>query len=750
MSVQELHRDSGGLKAGSPPMMRMPPRAAKTRGSIGQWEGRKVFPGRAVSDGSSGQGGLSGAADLFRETLDQARREGRTYLMEHESKEILAAAGIATTGYLVARSADEAAEMARVVGYPVALKIVSPDVVHKSDSGGVRLKLTHPDAVRAAYGEMVAAYRFQHIVGVSVQPMAAPGVEAIVGVTRDPSFGPVLMFGLGGIFVEVIKDVTFRVLPVTARDVDEMLGEIKGYPILAGFRGKKVDLPALKALLLRISDLVMACPEIAEIDLNPLFLYAAGNVVVDARMFVGEPLPRTTAVPAADLQDFFYPKSIAVLGASGVPGKLGYNVLSNLMTHGFSGRLYPINPKHPEVQGLKAYASIEAVPEAVDVAIVIVPAKDALAAIETCCAKGVRFIVVESAGFAETGEQGETIQARIHEVVQQGGCRILGPNCSGVINTHHRMVQSIGPVAGLGAGNIGLIAQAGVYAAGILTGLRQVMDFGIVATIGNKMDIDETDVLEFLGSDEHIDVIALYMEDVRSGRRFIDAARAVTATKPVVVLKSGRTEAGKRAVNSHTASLAGNDAVNDAAFRQGGIIRARDNEHLFGLMKAFAKQPLPEGDGVLVVTYTGSLGVAATDTLCLSGLRLAELEPSLKTRLMKIMPGYVKTLNPVDYSFSMDPEQVRKTLAIGGGSADVSAFIVVIQGEILGSFIDALQGMDLQGKPVLACVACKEFMMADVIAMENAGIPVYSTVEMAAEVLAAMRRYRRYRETLRP
>jgi acetate---CoA ligase (ADP-forming) len=163
-------------------------------------------------------------------------------------------------------------------------------------------------------------------------------------------------------------------------------------------------------------------------------------------------------------------------------------------------------------------------------------------------------------------------------------------------------------------------------------------------------------------------------------------------------------------------------------------------------MKAFAKQPLPPSDGMLVVTYTGSLGVAATDTLYLNGLRLADLEPELKTRLLRILPDYVKTVNPVDYSFSMDPDQLKKTIEIGVESEDVGGFIVVIQGEILGSFVDSLKKIDYQGKPILACVACKEFMMDDVIRMEQAGIPVYSTVEMASEALAAMRRYRLYKE----
>ena len=686
-------------------------------------------------------------AEALREILEPARRENRSYLMEHESKEILAGMGIATTGDLVAGSEDEAAEMAHRVGYPVVLKIASPDVVHKSDSGGVRLNLRHPEEVRKAYREILGAYRFQHVIGVSVQRMAAPGLEAIIGVTRDPNFGPVLMFGLGGIFVEVLKDVTFRVLPVTERDVEEMIREIKGYPLLKGHRGKSADLESLQRLLLQVSALVTTFPEIRELDLNPVFLYEKGCTVVDARMFIDEtPVGDTAAVPAGDLKKFFYPQSIAVLGASGTKGKLGYNVLWNLLNHGFKGQIYPINPKSAEIQGVKAYPTIAAVPGKVDVAIVIVPAEAVPAAIEGCCAGGVRFIVVEAAGFAETGEEGKRVQARIKEVIRTHGCRILGPNCSGVINTHHRMVQSIGLIEELGKGNIGLIAQAGVYAAGILTGLRNVMDFGIVATIGNKMDISETDILAFLGDDRHIDVIAMYMEDVTSGRRFIDVARAVTKKKPIIALKSGRTEAGKKAVSSHTASLAGNDEINDAAFRQSGIIRARDNEHLFGLMKAFAKQPLPQGDGMLVVTYTGSLGVAATDTLCLNGLRLADLEPELKVRLQRIIPDYVKTLNPVDYSFSMDPEQLRRTIEIGVESADVSGFIAVIQGEILGSFVDVLKKIDMQGKPIVACVACKEFMMADVIRMERAGIPVYSTVEMACEALAAMRRYRIYRE----
>lgn len=681
--------------------------------------------------------------DELAEIIHQAVRDNRSYLMEHESKEILEGAGIATTGYLVARSEDEALALCEKIGFPVVMKIVSPDVVHKSDAGGVRLNLQSADEVRKAYRGMMDTFKYQHIEGITIQRMAAPGIEAIIGVTRDPSFGPLIMFGLGGVFVEVLRDVSFRILPITEKDAAEMIEEIRGSDILKGYRGRPVDLKSLQQLLLKISRLIDENPEIHELDLNPLFLYSEGYIAVDARMFVREPAQTegTTATGAKSLHDFFYPKSIAVIGASDVKGKLGANVFCNLVGHGYPGKLYPINPGKETVMGVRAYKSILDVPDPVDLAIVIVPAKAAEAAIADCCTKGVRFVVVEAAGFAESGQEGKEAQARIEAVIRKHGCRVLGPNCSGVINTHHNMVQSIGLLGDLKKGNVGMVAQAGVYAAGILTGLSNVLDFGIVATIGNKMDINETDILEYLSDDDHISVIVMYMEDIRSGKRFVDVASRAAVRKPVVVLKSGRTEAGKKAVSSHTASLAGNDEVNNAAFKQSGVIRARDNEHLFALTRAFSKQPIPKGNGVMVITYTGSLGVAATDMLYLSGMRLAELEPYFQQRLKNALPDYASVGNPIDCSFSMTPEQVKKLIEIGVESGDVQSFIVVIQGEILGSFVDVMKSVDYKDKPAACVVACKEFMIHDVVKMEQAGFPVYSTAEMAAEVLGQMYAY---------
>lgn len=679
----------------------------------------------------------------LKDILHQAVRENRSYLMEHESKEILEGIGIATTGYLVARSEDEALAMSEKIGFPVVLKIVSPDVVHKTDAGGVKLNLGTAKDVRKAYHEILDTFRYQHIAGVAVQRMARQGIEAIIGVTRDPSFGPLIMFGLGGVFVEVLRDVSFRILPITENDAAGMIEEIRGYALLKGYRGHAVDLSALQQLLLKISRLVMENPEIAELDLNPLFLYPDGYITVDARMFVSEPTLNENRTPAGSdsLRDFFYPNSIAVIGASDAPGKLGYNVFCNLLNHHFPGKLYPINPGKKAVLGIKAYKSILDVEDSVDLAIIIVPARAVVHAIEDCCQKGIRYAVIEAAGFAESGEEGKQAQAKIEKTIREKGLRVLGPNCSGVINTHHNMVQSIGLLGDLKKGNVGMIAQAGVYAAGILTGLSNVLDFGIVATIGNKMDINETDILEYLSDDDNIQVIVMYMEDIRSGKRFVEVASRASVRKPVIVLKSGRTEAGKKAVSSHTASLAGNDEVNSAAFKQSGIIRARDNEHLFALSRAFSKQPIPKGKSVMVITYTGSLGVAATDMLYLSDMRLATLEPYFQKRLKNVLPDYANIANPIDCSFTMNPQQVKNLIEIGAESNDVHSYIVIIQGEILGSFVDVMKDIDYKDKPVVCCVACKEFMIDEVVKMERAGIPVYSTAEMAAEVLGEMYHY---------
>jgi len=678
----------------------------------------------------------------FKELQKISENENRSYLMEHESKKLLELAGFVSTGSDIATTETEAVALAEKIGFPVVLKIASPDVIHKTDEAGVHLNLTSKDKVIKAFREITNTFKSKKIAGIAVQKMAEKGIEAIIGVTVDPNFGHVIMFGLGGIFVEVLKDVTFRALPVSEKDVRLMIKEIKGSKLLEGYRGISVDIDALVDTIMAVSKLVEIIPEIKELDINPLMLYSDGNMVIDARIFLAKTHYVEPYKAKADLKKIFYPDSIAVLGASDVPGKLGYNVFQNLVSHSYKGKLYPINPKRQNIHGYKCYPSISDVPEPIDLAVIIVPAQAVPAAVEECCAKGIKNLVVESAGFSETGDEGKAVQNKILSLIRENGVRLIGPNCSGIMNTHNGMIQSISLTKELNKGKIGLIAQAGVYAAGILAGLSNIMDFALIVTIGNKMDVNETDILEYMGTDDNINVISMYMENLSCGKRFVEVAKKVSSIKPVIALKSGRTEAGKKAASSHTASLAGNDEINDAVLRQGGIIRARDNEHMFGLVKAFEKQPLPTTDGIVIITYTGSIGVTAADVLYLNGLKLASFEPHLEKRLRSVMPDYVTGLNPVDFSFSMTPEQLIETIRIGSESSFVGGFIPVIQSEILDETTKLLKNLDTNGKPILACVVCKEFEIEKVIALERIGIPVYSTAEQAAEALGTMYRWK--------
>jgi acyl-CoA synthetase (NDP forming) len=235
------------------------------------------------------------------------------------------------------------------------------------------------------------------------------------------------------------------------------------------------------------------------------------------------------------LELLFYPRNIAVIGAS-----------NTVLSHNYPGKLYPVNPGADEVQGVKACKDITDINEDIDEAVIIVPARNTPQVIKKCCEKGVKFVVNEVAGFSEIGKEGQAIELEILESLRNSGTRMVGPNCSGLINTHHDMVQSLGIVGSLKKGNIGLIAQAGVYAAGLLWGFSRTMGFGIIATVGNKLDLNETDILQYLGTDKNIEVISMYLEDIKAGRRFIDVAREITTRKPVIVLKGGRTDVGRK------------------------------------------------------------------------------------------------------------------------------------------------------------------------------------------------------------
>jgi len=348
------------------------------------------------------------------------------------------------------------------------------------------------------------------------------------------------------------------------------------------------------------------------------------------------------------LKKFFEPRSVALVGATSTPG-FGFGIPIFWKKHGWLDKAFLINPKGGELHGKKVLRSVEELPDGVDLAVVIVPAARVKEVLGQLGRKGVRAVVVESAGFAETGDAGRKMHDEFLEVARGFGMRLLGPNCVGVVNTANRFATIEVIDSGIQPGRAAIIAQSGVFGNILLDHLPDAgLKISKVATLGNKADLDETDFLAYFAEDENTSVILLYQEGVRDGQRFLNGLKAVVAKKPVVVLKSGRTPFGTRATLSHTGSLSGADQIYDGAYRQAGAVRANSLEEMIDLAKILSSQPKIPGKRVGLLTTSGSLGALTSDALFREGLELAEWSPETVEKLLKTMPGYLNIKNPLD------------------------------------------------------------------------------------------------------
>ncbi|MCO8308875.1 MULTISPECIES: acetate--CoA ligase family protein [Streptomyces] len=623
--------------------------------------------------------------DTVRAVLDAARAEGRTALTAPEGKRITDAYGIPTPAEGLAESADDAVALADRIGFPVVLKIVSPDILHKTDAGGVRVGLTSCAEVRGAFTAIVAnarAYAPQaRIQGVQVQQMVPDGgQEVIVGAVTDPTFGKVVAFGLGGVLVEVLKDITFRLAPASQDEALSMLDGIRAAEVLRGVRGgAAVDRGALADLIVRVSRLVADFPEITEVDLNPVFATPSGVLAADVRLLVGAPPPPPRRRYSREeilgsMRRLMQPRSVAVVGASNEPGKIGNSVMRNLIDGGFPGEIHPVNPKADDILGRKAYKSVGDVPGEVDVAVFAIPAAFVPAALEEVGRKGIPNAVLIPSGFAETGEH--DLQRRIVEIAEAHGTRLLGPNIYGYYSTWQDLCATFctpydvkGPVA--------LTSQSGGIGMAIL-GFARTTKTGVSAIVGlgNKSDVDEDDLLTWFGEDDRTQCIAMHLEDLKDGRAFVEAARATVPRKPVVVLKAGRTAAGARAAGSHTGALAGDDAVYDDILRQAGVIRAPGLNEMLEYARALPVLPTPQGDNVVIITGAGGSGVLLSDAIVDNGLSLMEIPDDLDAAFRRFIPPFGAAGNPVDITGGEPPSTYEATIRLGLSDPRIHALVL--------------------------------------------------------------------------
>ena len=566
----------------------------------------------------------------------------------------------------------------------MALKVVSPDVVHKTEAGAVALGLASEAEVVFEGGRLLQTVSRRvpeaRIDGLLVQAMAPPGHEVIVGATLDPTFGPLLAFGMGGTAVEVARDVTFSLAPVTREEARRMLDRIAGAPILRGVRGQPgVDLEALADLLLAVSRLISENPEISEVDLNPVVVGERGALVADARILLSEPPPAPQPRPSRDqiLQEMtrlLRPRSVAIIGASAEPGKIGNSVLRNLIEGGYRGRIYPVNPRAQEILGLPCYARVEDVAEEVDLAIFTIPAAAVIEGMEQIGRRGIRAAVLIPSGFSEVGRP--DLQRQPQEVALRHGIRFLGPNIYGYYYTPDSICATFCTSFDL-SGPVALTSQSGGIGMAIL-GFARSTKLGVSAIVGlgNKADVDEDDLLTFFEQDQATSCIAMHMEDLKDGRAFLDAARRVSPRKPVIVLKAGRTRAGARAARSHTGALAGDDRVYEDLLAQHGVVRAPGLREMLEYARALPAMPTPRGENVLIITGAGGSGVLLSDACVAEGLRLMTVPQDLDASFRKLIPPFGASGNPIDITGGEPPSTYRAAIDLGLRDPRVHALVI--------------------------------------------------------------------------
>ena len=700
-------------------------------------------------------------SQTVRQVLDQVKAEGRTALTAPEGKIVCDAYGIRVPKEGVAKSAQEAANLAGGMGFPVVLKIVSPDILHKTEAGGVLVGLNSADEVAKGYETILAnAKKYKadaKIDGVQVQQMLKGGQEVIVGAVTDGSFGKLVAFGLGGVLVEVLKDITFRLAPCSREDALSMLDGIQAAEMLKGVRGgDPVNREAVADLIVKVSQLISDFPEISEMDLNPVFATKSDAIAADVRIVVDYDQPEQRYRPAKDeivrsMNRIMKPNALAVIGASAEDGKIGNSVMKNLINGGYKGQIHPIHPKADEIMGYKAYKSVKDVPGDIDVAVFAIPAKFVAQALIECGEKKIAGAVLIPSGFAETGNHEG--QKEIQAIGRKYNIRLMGPNIYGFYYTWENLCATFCTAYDV-KGHAALSSQSGGIGMAIIGFSRSAkMGVSAIVGLGNKSDIDEDDLLTFFEQDDNTHVIAQHCEDLKDGRAFAEVAKRVSKKKPVIVLKAGRTSAGAKAASSHTGALAGNDKIYEDVLQQSGVIRARSLRQLLEFARGIPVLPTPKGENVVIITGAGGSGVLLSDAVVDNGLSLMSFPPDLDEAFKKFIPPFGASGNPVDITGGEPPKTYQNTVKLGLEDDRIHALILGYWHTIVTPpmvfarlMVEVVEEMRAKGKvkPVVASLAGDVEVEEASDYLYQHGIPAYAySTEIPVEVLGAKYRWAR-------
>ena len=699
--------------------------------------------------------------NAVRKIIDHARMAGRTALTAPEAKRVCDAYAIAVPREGVAPTAEDAAELAASIGFPVVMKIVSPQILHKTEAGGVLVGVKSAQEVARGFQTIVANARRHdakaEILGVQIQQMLPGGQEVLIGAVTDAAFGKLVAFGLGGILVEVLKDITFRLAPASREDALSMLDGIAAAEILRGVRGAKaVNREALAAMIERVSVLVADFPEISEMDLNPVFATAEDAIAADVRIVLDfKPAPArhrpSQELIVRQMNRIMKPDAVAVIGASAESGKIGNSVMKNLINGGYQGAIYPINPSADTIMGLKAFKSVKDVPGEIDVAVFAIPAKFVAAALVEVGEKKIPGAVLIPSGFAETGNVAG--QQELVDIGLKYGVRLMGPNIYGFYYTPKHLCATFCTAYDV-QGQAALSSQSGGIGMAIIGFSRSAkMGVSAIVGLGNKADIDEDDLLTFFEQDDNTQIIAQHCEDLKDGRAFAEVAKRVSKKKPIVVLKAGRTSMGARAASSHTGALAGNDKIYEDVFRQSGVIRARTLRDLLEFARGIPVMPTPKGNNVVIITGAGGSGVLLSDACVDNGLTLMAMPADLDAAFRKFIPPFGAAGNPVDITGGEPPATYQNTVRLGLEDPRIHALILgywhtiitppMVFARLMVEVVGQMRAKGIE-KPVVASLAGDVEVEEAAEYLYQHGIPAYAySTEIPVAVLGAKFRWAR-------
>lgn len=666
-------------------------------------------------------------------------------ITEESAKRILTHYGVKVPRYALVSNPDDAEKKAKELGFPLVAKIVSPQILHKTDEKGVKVGLNSELQVRETFNEMYGRLSKKfNVKGMLIEKMVPKGVtELIVGLQNDPQFGPVIMLGLGGIFTEIFKDISFRILPIDKQDAIEMIESLQGKQILKGFRGAEpVNIDVLSNALVNIGKLgIDMATYYDSIDFNPVIAYANDYYVVDAKIILREKPeiePISKAQPDSSYMDlFFNAKSIALIGASPEQGKVGNSVLESLVKHEYKGKVFPVNAKgYSEIMDIRGYKSLDDIKEQIDVVVVTVDLKFVPDLLRACGRKGIHNMVVISGGGKELGGERAAIEQQIKELSSRLKIRIIGPNCIGVFNGENRLdcaFQGHERMLRPKKGEVAFLSQSGTVGIAFME-TSDAFGMSKMISYGNRSDVDEADMIWYLSEDPTTKVIGLYVEGFGDGRKFMNAAKKVITErkKPVVVFKNGRSSRGAKQAASHTGSLGGSYMVVKGAFDQAGIISVDSYEELTGSLKALTWQPVPKGNRIAMVTNGAGPIIAAIDHFERLGLRIAEIGDQTKNLLREHYPPTYVIGNPCDITGSASADDYRFAIQafIDDPNVDIIMPWFVFQDDPLEeTIVDVLADFQKQKqKPILAGAMGGPFTERVSRRIEDANVPVYFSV----------------------